>query len=97
VIAVLDTPYFRGDRQSGRIRDCKCTARRVSASRVHERAAEETLDSLTHKIMVETAALELPRCRSSEEAATCRLPHKNKYGKDYPPVVDNQPAYPGER
>jgi hypothetical protein len=62
----------------------------------HERAAEETLDLLTHKITIETAALELPPLPISE-SGYLQVPHKNKYGKEYPPVIDNQPAYPGAK
>jgi hypothetical protein len=60
----------------------------------HEGAAAETLNALTRKITVETASLELPQI-SVNESGYLQVPHKNKYGKDYPPVIDDQPAYPG--
>ena len=43
---------------------------------------------------VETALLVLPPLTISE-SGYLPAPHKNKYGKDYPPVIEAQPAYPG--
>jgi hypothetical protein len=46
--------------------------------------------------MVETARLELPAF-SISESGYLPGPHKNKYGKEYPPVLEAQPAYAGEK
>ncbi len=62
----------------------------------HERAAPETLDTLARKVTVETAMLDLPPF-SISESGYLPEPHKNKYGKDYPPVIDEQPTYPGAK
>jgi hypothetical protein len=63
----------------------------------HERASAEVLDSLARKITVESAALQIPVLEISEGGYLPLLEHKNKYGKDYPPVIDEQPAYPGAK
>jgi plastocyanin len=96
VIAVLDTPYFAVTDKAGAFEIANVPPGEYQLHVFHERAAEETLDSLTHKIMVEIAALELPPLPISE-SGYLQVPHKNKYGKDYPPVIDNQPAYPGAK
>jgi plastocyanin len=96
VIAVLDTPYFAVSNKAGAFEIANVPSGEYQLHVFHERAAEETLDSLTHKITIETAALELPPLPISE-SGYLQVPHKNKYGKEYPPVIDNQPAYPGAK
>jgi hypothetical protein len=96
VIAVLDTPYFAVSNKAGGFEIANVPPGDYQLHVFHERAAEETLDSLTHKITIETAALELSPLPISE-SGYLQVPHKNKYGKDYPPVIDNQPAYPGAK
>jgi plastocyanin len=96
VIAVLDTPYFAVSNKAGAFEIANVPPGEYQLHVFHERAAEETLDSLTHKITIETAALELPPLPISE-SGYLQVPHKNKYGKEYPPVIDNQPAYPGAK
>jgi hypothetical protein len=62
----------------------------------HERASPEILDALARRITVETAAPELSPL-SISESGYLPVQHKNKYDKDYPPVVEDQPAYPGAK
>jgi plastocyanin len=95
VIVVLDTPYFAISNKAGAFEMVNVPPGEYQLRVFHERAPEETLDSLTHKITIETAALELPPLPISE-SGYLQVPHKNKYGKDYPPVID-QPAYPGAK
>jgi plastocyanin len=96
VIAVLETPYFAVSDKGGSFRIDNVPPGAYEFHVFHERAAQETLDSLVHKITVETALLELPPLAISE-SGYLPLPHKNKYGKDYPPVIEEQPAYPGAK
>ena len=49
----------------------------------HERATQQTLDALTRTVDVPTARSMLPPITVSESGYLL-LPHKNKYGKDYP-------------
>jgi hypothetical protein len=58
----------------------------------HERAGERTLESLERRITVPPQGLELPAIAISETGYV-EAPHKNKYGHDYPPVVDDPKAY----
>jgi plastocyanin len=96
VIAVLDTPYFAVTDKAGAFTIDNVPPGDYQFHVFHERASQETLDSLARRITVETAALELPPLPISE-IGYLPVPHKNKYGKDYPPVIEDQPAYPGAK
>jgi hypothetical protein len=58
----------------------------------HERATDETLHALTRAVTVDNTAARLPLIRISE-TGYIPAPHKNKWDRDYPPVIDDQPAY----
>jgi hypothetical protein len=59
----------------------------------HERATDETLHALIQPVGVESNAPRiLPPIRISE-TGYIPAPHKNKWDKDYPPAIDDQPAY----
>ena len=62
----------------------------------HERATETTLKGLVRRIAVEDGALVLPNLDISE-AGYLPIPHKNKYGHDYPPETDDNAVYPAVR
>ena len=94
VIAVLPTPYFAVSDKSGAFEIANVPPGEYSFHVFHERASPETLDKLVRKVTVETARLELPPLTISE-SGYLPAPHLNKYGKEYPPVIDQQPAYPG--
>lgn len=51
----------------------------------HERASEETLEKLQRGVSVTDAETAIPPL-SISESGYLALPHKNKYGKDYPPA-----------
>jgi plastocyanin len=93
VIAVLDTPWFDVSGVSGdfEIRDVPPGIYTLHV--FHERTTEETLHALVQSVSVENAAPRvLPAIRISE-TGYIPAPHKNKWDKDYPPVIDDQPAY----
>jgi plastocyanin len=94
VIAVLGTPYFAVSDKEGIFKILNVPPGDYQFHVFHERAAPETLDRLARKITVETAMLELPPL-SISESGYLPEPHKNKYGKDYPPVIDGRPGYSG--
>jgi hypothetical protein len=96
IIAVLDTPYFAVSDKAGVFTIENVPPGEYQFRLFHERASEEVLDSLAHRITIETAALQLPLLEISE-SGYLPLEHKNKYGKDYPPVIEEQPAYPGAK
>jgi len=93
VIAVLDTPWFAVSRVTGDWEIRGVPPGDYQLHTFHERATEETLNKLERRVKVPGAApLVLPAI-SISEAGYIPAPHKNKYGKDYPPVIDDQPAY----
>jgi hypothetical protein len=94
VILVLDTPYFAVSDRSGAFEILNVPPGDYQFHLFHERAAPETLDVLTRTITVEAARLELAPLTISE-SGYLPAPHRNKFGKDYPPVIEEQPAYPG--
>ena len=96
VIAVLSTPYFAVSDKSGAFEIPNVPPGDYQFHIFHERAAPETLDRLVRKITVETAQLELPPLTISE-SGYLPAPHMNKFGKEYPPVIEAQPAYSGAR
>jgi plastocyanin len=94
VIVVLGTPYFAVSGKNGAFEILDVPPGDYQFHVFHERAAPETLDVLTRKINLESARLELPPLTISE-SGYLPAPHRNKYGKDYPPLIEQQPAYPG--
>jgi plastocyanin len=96
VIAVMDTPYFAVSDKTGFFRIENVPPGDYQLHVFHERASAEMLDSLARKIVVEIAELELAPIQISE-SGYLPVEHKNKYDKDYPPVIEDQPAYPGAK
>ncbi|HUJ23732.1 MAG TPA: hypothetical protein VLX58_19495 [Bryobacteraceae bacterium] len=94
VIAVLDTPYFAVSDKTGAFEMDGVPAGEYEFHVFHERAAAEHLDTLTHRVTVPAGTLEFPPVKVSE-SGYIQVPHKNKYGKEYPPVIEEQPAYSG--
>lgn len=62
----------------------------------HERSSEQTLRSLQRKVTVDQASVTLPPIVVSE-SGYIETPHKNKYGRDYPPVIEDRATYPAGR
>jgi plastocyanin len=62
----------------------------------HERSSEPTLRSLERKVTVDQPLLTLPPIVVSE-SGYIETPHKNKYGRDYPPVIEDRAMYPTGR
>lgn len=88
VIVVLKSPYFGVSDKQGALRIDGVPAGSYRLHVFHERATEQTLAGLTRTVEVPSAGLELPPV-SVSESGYLQLPHKNKYGKDYPPATDS--------
>ncbi len=58
----------------------------------HERARDKTLAELERRVTVPASGLALPPLEISETGYV-ETPHRNKYGQDYPPVVDDPRPY----
>jgi plastocyanin len=93
VIAVLDTPWFAVTDAKGAFRIPGVPPGDYQLHFFHERATPETLNALTRRLRVAPGAPPLPRIEIAE-TGYIPAPHKDKYGRDYPPVIDGNPAYP---
>ncbi len=92
VIAVLDTPWFDVTDPSGAFEMRGVPPGRYILHVFHERATEETLNALVRPVTVESGGAALPTIAISE-TGYIPAPHKNMWGKEYPPALDDQPAY----
>ena len=88
VIVVLKSPYFATSAKNGVFEIDHVPAGSYRTHVFHERAAEQTLAALTRTIEVGDGPLELAPIEISE-TGYLEVPHKNKFGKDYPPVTDS--------
>ena len=88
VIVVLKSPYYAVSGKTGtiRIEDVPPGSYRLHV--FHERATEQTLEDLSRAINVPAEGVDLPVI-SVSESGYLQLPHKNKFGNDYPPVADS--------
>ena len=92
VIAVLRTPWFAVSERDGTFRIPDVPPGEYTLKMFHERATEATLESLERKVSI-SADMALPDIAISE-AGYIPVPHKNKYGRDYPATVNDQlPIY----
>lgn len=92
IIVVLKSPYFATSAKSGEFSIANVSPGSYRLRVFHERATEQTLDALTRTVEVVAGVTDLPAITVSESGYLL-LPHKNKYGKDYPPADSG--AYPG--
>ena len=93
MIAVLATPYFAITRRDGSFEIPDVAAGEYDLSVLHERATETALETRGRRVTVGQEALVLPPIVISE-AGYLPIPHKNKYGHDYPPESDGHLTYP---
>jgi plastocyanin len=96
IIAVLDTPWYAVTQRDGSFRIADVPPGDYTMHVFHERASQATLDALTRRIAVPESGAELGAIPISESGYLA-LPHKNKYGHDYPPVSDGNAGYPAVR
>jgi len=92
IIAVLDTPWFAVSDPSGQFEIRNVPPGNYTLHVFHERATEETLRALVRPVTVGRAAPRALQSLRISETGYIPAPHKNKWGKDYPPV-DGGPAY----
>ena len=96
IIAVLDTPWFAVSGKDGGFVIPDVPAGEYSLHVFHERATAATLDALTRRVTVNDGSVSLDPIRISETGYLA-IPHKNKYGRDYPPAPDEGSVYPAVR
>jgi hypothetical protein len=88
VIVVLRSPYFCVSGKNGSLQITGVPPGSYRVHIFHERATEQTLSALTRIIEVTNDGAQLAPI-SVSESGYLQLPHKNKYGKDYPAVTDS--------
>jgi plastocyanin len=88
VIVVLKSPYFAVSQKTGAVELTNVPAGSYRLHVFHERATEQTLASMVRTIDVTEPRMTLPAI-SVSESGYIQPPHKNKFGKDYPPVTDS--------
>jgi plastocyanin len=96
VIVVMNTPYITVTDPAGAFRIEGIPAGEYRLKVWHERATEQALRGLERRISLTGDPLELPLLRISE-SGYLEVPHKNKYGQDYPPESPGYEAHPGVR
>src|SRR5579859_6223044 len=94
VIVVLDTPWFAVSDAPGAYRIAAVPPGEYRLKVFHERALPEALQKLERQVTVALDDLTLPALPISG-AGYVAPPHKNKFGRDYPPVIVDQ--YPGRK
>jgi len=91
VVIALDTPYYAISDQRGEIVIPHVPAGRYTLRIWYEAALPETLKDTAREITVSENNSTLGVLRLT--AAGLRVPHKNKYGRDYDPPAPDSPAY----
>lgn len=95
VIVVVPTPYFAVSGPGGSFKMDNVPTGDYTVRVFHERATESTLSSLTRRLTV-TGDGSLGAIKISE-SGYLEVPHKNKNGRDYPPVPQETGLYPGHK
>jgi len=88
VIVVLRSPYFSVSGKNGSLQITGVPPGSYRMHVFHERATEQTLSALSRIVEVNGEGAQLPPV-SVSESGYLQLPHKNKYGKDYPVAPDS--------
>ena len=96
VIVVAPTPYIGVSAKAGEFSIQNVEPGEYLFRVFHERASEQTLRALERKVLVDRSPVTLPPITVSE-SGYIEAPHKNKYGKDYPPVIEDRAIYPAGR
>jgi plastocyanin len=94
IIAVLNTPWYAVTPPNGKYSIPNVPPGEYVLRLFHERAQEDNLHFLEHKITVPEAGLVNPLISISETGYN-PAPHLNKYGQNYPPVPNEGGTYPG--
>ncbi len=96
IIAVLNTPWFDVTAADGRFAMRGVPAGDYVLRVFHERATPATLKALVQRVAVGEKDVALDPL-SISESGYLAIPHKNKYGHEYPPAPDAGGVYPAVR
>lgn len=95
VIVVVPSPYFATSAPAGAFRLDNVPPGEYTLKVFHERATDKTLAALERRINV-SGDLDLGALRISE-SGYLEVSHKNKHGKDYPAVPNENGPYLGKK
>jgi hypothetical protein len=93
IIVVLDTPLFTITKADGRFEIGNVPDGEHDLTFFHERATQAALLLAGRQINVAGEPATIPPVTISE-TGYLSIPHKNKYGQDYPPAADDASYYP---
>jgi len=94
IIAVLDTPWFAVTNSLGAFEMPDVPSGAYSLHIFHERATDETLRALVRAVSVDrTGPPRVLEAIRISETGYIPAPHNNKWDKQYPPPIDEQPSY----
>jgi plastocyanin len=93
VVVALKTPYYGISDRRGVVTIPNVPIGRYELRVWHERALPESLDALTHAMLVSEASHAFGVLRLTEQRNTSQA-HKNKYGQDYDNPTPTVPVYP---
>jgi len=93
VIVVVRSPYMAISGKEGNFSIDGVEPGEYRLRVFHERSPDQTLQTLERRIAVAQSNIQLPPIVVSESGYIVS-PHKNKFGKDYPPVIEDHAAYP---
>jgi plastocyanin len=96
LIVVVASPFFATTKPDGTFKFGEVPPGQYNLTVFHERAGETTLAELARKITIGPEGASLPNIVISE-AGFLSIPHKNKYGRDYPADSGDPAAYPGSK
>jgi len=96
IIAVVNTPLFGITGPDGHFEIGSVPAGEYDLTFFHERATEAVLRRAGRRITVSGDHVTVPPVAISE-TGYLPIPHKNKYGQDYPPATDPGGFYPATR
>jgi plastocyanin len=92
VIVVTPTPYNAISNKAGDFTIAGVQPGSYRLRVFHERASEQTLRALERTVTVDQHDVQLATL-SISESGFIETPHKNKYGRDYPPVIEDNSIY----
>lgn len=95
VVAVLPTPYFAVTGPDGHFR-IQAPEGAYRFQVWYERSDTETLSKIERHVKLSRGETSLAEIHVSEQGYLA-VPHKNKFGHDYPPAPDDHIFYPGGR
>ena len=94
VVVVTPSPWFAVSDKDGRFNIQNVPPGEYLLKIWHERSTDAMMKAVERRLRVSDSGTPIGRVQVSE-AEHVGLPHKDKYGKDYPAVPNERMLYPG--